>query len=298
MPELPEVETVMRGLAPVMEGARFERVEVRRAGLRFPFPPRFGPRLEGRRLISLRRRAKYILGQLDDGAGLLMHLGMTGRFMIASGTDASIVGRLHNQAGPDAVHEHVVFHMSGAEGAGTQGARIGFFDPRRFGVMDLAAPGQLDKHRLLKKIGIEPLGPDLDADFLQTAFAAKKAPLKAALLDQRIIAGLGNIYVCEALHRAGLSPMRAAGSIVGPRRGAMRARLVEKIVMTLGEAIEAGGSTLRDFAAADGSLGYFQHNFGVYDKEGRPCPNDGCHGTVRRIVQSGRSTFFCPECQK
>ncbi len=295
MPELPEVETVIRGLRPVMEGARISRVEVRRRGLRFPFPQRLGPRLEGRTIVALARRAKYILMTLDNDTVLLSHLGMTGRYVVELAETGDGPGQRHNEAVENAPHEHVVFYLAGR--AGKPGARIGYIDPRRFGIMDLVEPGGLDSHRLLAGLGVEPLGPGLTIDYLRSAFAGKRAPLKAALLDQRIIAGLGNIYVCEALHRAGLSPERSAGSLAGARASKRLNRLMDAIVRTLSDAIEAGGSTLRDFSATDGSLGYFQHSFGVYDRENQPCPSPQCGKPVKRIVQSGRSTYFCPACQ-
>jgi formamidopyrimidine-DNA glycosylase len=296
MPELPEVETVVRGLRPAMQGARFARVEQRRADLRFPFPARFAPRLEGRTVVDVGRRAKYILAGLDDGQTLLVHLGMTGRFTVApAGGAAEMPGRFHNAVVPEAAHEHVVFSMAARDGGG---ARIGYADPRRFGFMDLIGPGDAADNRFLARLGVEPLGDELTPERLAAAFDGRFAPLKAALLDQHIIAGLGNIYVCEALHLAGLSPFRGAGSLTGTRGRDRLGRLVAAIRTTLEAAIEAGGSTLRDFAAADGSLGYFQHRFRVYDRAGEPCPTEACPGRIRREVQSGRSTFFCPRCQK
>ncbi|VAW10203.1 Formamidopyrimidine-DNA glycosylase [hydrothermal vent metagenome] len=308
MPELPEVETVVRALRGVMEGARIARVEVRRDGLRFPFPQRFGPRLEGREIVRMTRRAKYILATLDDDATLLVHLGMTGRFIVEAGEGFGAPGRHHNEEGTAFPHEHIVFHLAGsaarpnarpnARPDASPGARIGYIDPRRFGIMDLVAPGGLAGHRLLAALGVEALGPDLTRAYLQGAFAGKRAPLKAALLDQRIIAGLGNIYVCEALHRAGLAPGRAAGTLAGAGAAKALDRLIGAIVRTLNDAIAAGGSTLRDFAGPNGNSGYFQHDFRVYGRGGQPCPNLACGDMIHRMAQSGRSTYFCPACQK
>lgn len=288
MPELPEVETVRRGLAPVMDGATIARVEVRRADLRFPFPPGFATRLAGRRIEALGRRAKYLLADLDDGEVLVMHLGMSGSFRIEDETP----GRFHHDRSKDPAHDHVVFHLTG-------GARITYNDPRRFGFMLLEPRATLDGHKLFRDIGIEPLGNTLDAASLARLFAGRKAPLKAALLDQTLVAGLGNIYACEALHRAHLSPRRAAATLARADGSATaRARRLATCIRdVLGEAVAAGGSSLRDHRQADGSLGYFQHGFRVYDREGEPCPN-GCGHLIRRLVQSGRSTFYCGACQR
>lgn len=294
MPELPEVETVRRGLEPVMTGARFLTVEQRRADLRFPFPDRFTERLRGRAVQALSRRAKYLVADMDGDDLLVMHLGMSGRFLVESGADGEArPGRFHAATGGGGAHDHVVFHLS-------NGARVTYNDTRRFGFMLLVPAAERLTHPLFRNVGIEPLGNELNADALARLFAGKRAPLKAALLDQRLVAGLGNIYVCEALHRAGLSPERAAGTIVTPSGRPTEAarRLVRAIRDVLTEAIAAGGSTLRDYAQADGSLGYFQHTFRVYDREGAPCPTPGCSGHVERIVQSGRSTFFCRACQR
>jgi formamidopyrimidine-DNA glycosylase len=299
MPELPEVETVRRGLQPVMEGRRILSVETRRKDLRFPFPEGFADRLAGRKVAAMGRRAKYLMADLDDGDVLVMHLGMTGRFIIeAEGRahapgEARIPGAFETRIDRLAAHDHVVFRMEG-------GATVTYNDVRRFGFMALIPRSAIASHPLTRDIGIEPLGNELTPERLAALFAGKTAPLKAALLDQRLVAGLGNIYVCEALFRSGLSPRRAAGSIAARGGGptARAARLTDEIRSVLAEAIEAGGSTLRDFAHADGSLGYFQHRFKVYDREGDPCPNPACAGAVRRIVQSGRSTFFCGKCQK
>jgi formamidopyrimidine-DNA glycosylase len=293
MPELPEVETVRRGLAPAMEGARFEHVETRRGDLRTPFPRGFARRLTGRKVTGLGRRAKYLLADLDDGEVLLMHLGMSGSFRVEAEEDAKpAIGSYYHARPRDAAHDHVVFRMS-------NGARIVYNDPRRFGQMDLVPREKLDASRHFKKMGVEPLGNAFDADVLAHLFAKRKAPLKAALSDQRLVAGLGNIYVCEALWRAKLSPRRRAGTIAD-RKGApngMAKALATAIRAVLNDAIAAGGSSLRDHARTDGELGDFQHHFSVYDREGAPCARrDG--GTIRRIVQSGRSTFYCPVCQK
>ena len=288
MPELPEVETVRRGLEPVMAGARFIRVEQRRADLRFPFPENFAARLEGRRVEALSRRAKYLFADLDDASVLVMHLGMSGSFRI----DEAIQGAFHHPRSKRAAHDHVVFHLS-------SGAAITYNDPRRFGFMRLLARADLAADPMFAGLGIEPLGNELDGAALARLFAGRTTPLKAALLDQRLIAGLGNIYVCEALHRAGLSPQRAAGALVSkagqPTAGA--ARLAAAIREVLEEAVAAGGSSISDHRRTDGELGYFQHAFRVYDREAAPCPTPGCRGIVRRIVQSGRSSFYCAECQ-
>jgi formamidopyrimidine-DNA glycosylase len=293
MPELPEVETVRRGLRPVMEGRRILAVETRREDLRFPFPDRFAERLTGRSVTAMGRRAKYLMADLDGGDVLVMHLGMTGRFIIEHDGRTQAPGEFAAEITRHPVHDHVVFRMEG-------GATVTYNDVRRFGFMALIPRAGIPSHPLTRDIGIEPLGNGLTPEKLAELFDGKAAPLKAALLDQRLIAGLGNIYVCEALFRSGLSPRRAAGDIVAKDGSPTpRARkLTEEIRLVLEEAIAAGGSTLRDFAHADGSLGYFQHRFKVYDREGEPCPNPKCSGAVRRIVQSGRSTFFCGRCQK
>jgi formamidopyrimidine-DNA glycosylase len=297
MPELPEVETVMRGLERVMLGRRITKVRLARPDLRLPFPKGFARRLEGRKVERFERRAKYILVHLDSGEALLLHLGMSGRFTILNREGgAAGLGEFYEESAAaedgEGRHDHVVFAVEG-------GKRIVYTDPRRFGVMDLVKAEALPTHPLLAGIGVEPLGNTFSAAYLADSFREKKAPLKVALLDQSLIAGLGNIYVCEALHRAGLSPLRRAGTLV--KRKAYDPRLedlVRHIRAVLVEAIEAGGSTLRDHARPDGELGVFQHRFAVYDREGKPCLKPGCGGTVRRRVQSGRSTFYCPRCQK
>lgn len=292
MPELPEVETVRRGLAPVMEGARFLRVEARRPDLRFPLPRDFVKRLEGKTVAGLGRRAKYLLADLSSGEVLVMHLGMSGSFRLARGKSEKTPGDFHHPRSKDAAHDHVVFTMS-------SGATIAFNDPRRFGFMDVIPRASLQTHKLMKALGPEPLGNAFDAAMLARALAGKKTSLKAALSDQKIVAGLGNIYVCEALHRARLSPKRKAATLAA-RNGTPTPRavaLVEAIKAVLHEAIKAGGSSLRDHRRTDGELGDFQHDFRVYDRESAPCPTRGCKGKIKRIVQGGRSTYFCPICQ-
>lgn len=293
MPELPEVETVMRGLAPVMAGRRLMRVEQRRADLRFPFPADFVQRLEGRRVEGLRRRAKYILADIEGGAVLLMHLGMSGRFTISApgGAGGRQLGEFTYEVGGDESHDHVVFHIEG-------GATVTYNDARRFGAMDVFPAADADEHPLLGGLGIEPLGPDLTSAFIEREARGRRSDLKAFLLDQRIIAGLGNIYVCEVLYRTELSPFASAGRLAGRAMAPVREKLVAEIRAVLGEAIEAGGSTLRDYKQADGALGYFQHSFRIYGREGDPCATPGCGSSVRRKVQGGRSTFYCPTCQR
>jgi formamidopyrimidine-DNA glycosylase len=296
MPELPEVETVRRGLQPVMEGATIETVEQRRPDLRFPFPDGFAEALRGRRVVSVGRRAKYLLFHFDADPVLIAHLGMSGSFRIEQDHDAALPGRFHHARSKAAAHDHVVFHLAGPAGP----ARIIFNDPRRFGFMLFGQSSCLETHPMLAGLGVEPTGNALDGALLNRLLAGRRAPLKAALLDQRLIAGLGNIYVCEALWQAGLSPRREAGSIASARKPstARTERLAEAIRATIADAIAAGGSSLRDYVHVDGSLGYFQHSFRVYDREGEPCAKPGCGGTVTRIVQSGRSTFYCPACQR
>jgi formamidopyrimidine-DNA glycosylase len=292
MPELPEVETVRRGLEPAMEGARFVKVEVRRGDLRWPLPKDFAQRLKDKTVTGIGRRAKYLLADLSSGDVLLMHLGMSGSFHVFQENDRQL-GRYHHQREKHLAHDHVVFHMS-------SGATVTFNDPRRFGSMKLVARTRLDDEPLLKGLGPEPLGNAFDAAMLARACRGRKTSLKAALLDQRIVAGLGNIYVCEALYRARLSPKRMAATITD-RKGAANdraERLVDGIKTVLNEAIKSGGSSLRDHRRTDGELGMFQHNFRVYDREGERCPTPDCRGTIKRIVQNGRSTFYCPLCQK
>ncbi len=291
MPELPEVETVRRGLQPVLEGAVIEVVKLNRADLRFPFPKNFAKRLTGQTIRSVSRRAKYLLIGLSDGSTVLAHLGMSGSFRIELSAENQIPGSFHHERGKLAAHDHVIFTLRKAAG---ETARIVYNDPRRFGFMDLVPPGGLNANRFLQGLGIEPTGNELSGEIISSLFERKLAPLKSALLDQRLIAGLGNIYVCEALWRSGLSPARPAGGISGT---AQAERLASDIRQVISEAIEAGGSSLRDYVQTDGSLGYFQHSFSVYDREGETCRRSGCSGVVGRIVQSGRSTFYCHSCQ-
>lgn len=283
MPELPEVETVRRGLIPAMEGRRILAADIRRPDLRWPLPARMGERLTGQVVLRLRRRSKYILADLSGGESLLIHLGMSGRMLISG----EAPGVFHHARTTPGTHDHVVLDMEG-------GARITFNDPRRFGAMDLLATGQEDTHPLLARLGPEPLGNGFDERWLAARLAGRRQAIKVALLDQRLVAGLGNIYVCEVLHRTGIAPWRAAGRIAAPRVAA----LVPAIRDVLSEAIAAGGSSLRDYRQADGELGYFQHAFRVYGRAGESCASQGCSGTIRRSVQAGRSTFHCPICQR
>ncbi len=286
MPELPEVETVRLGLAPVLEGARFRNVELRRGDLRRPLPARFATRIAGARVLALRRRGKYLVGDLSTGESLIMHLGMSGRFHFAGG------GRSPNDAyyvkPPDPSHDHVVFDVKGPAGA----ARIFYNDPRRFGLMDLAPTAELAACEHFRGMGPEPLDREFSAAAFNQRLEGRAAPVKAILLDQRAVAGVGNIYACEALFRASVSPKRKGKSVAGSRGERLHAALVA----VLKEAIEAGGSTLTSFAASDGARGRFQHGFKVYDREGAPCP--ACGGRIRRVVQAGRSTFYCAICQR
>ncbi|WP_166930888.1 bifunctional DNA-formamidopyrimidine glycosylase/DNA-(apurinic or apyrimidinic site) lyase [Rhizomicrobium electricum] len=289
MPELPEVETVRMGLAPVLEGRRLTKVETRRGGLRVPFPRDFAKRLTGKRVKTLRRRAKYLLAELDNGETLVIHLGMSGRMAVYAEGGVKKLGQYVYDAAPAGAgsgkHDHVVFETDAP-------ARIVFTDPRRFGLMTLVATETLDDDKLFEGLGVEPLSNHFHADYLAAVLEGKKTPIKSALLDQRVIAGIGNIYACEALFRARISPKRLAGKV----RAAEIPVLADAIKTVLTEAIAAGGSSLRDYRQADGNLGNFQHRFQVYDREGEPCPS--CQGTVKRIVQAGRSTFYCPKCQK
>ncbi len=283
MPELPEVETVRSGLAPVMEGQVIAQIDVNRPDLRWPFPDNMAGRLKGHRVLRLRRRSKYILADLSSDETLLIHLGMSGRMLISGDPLGQFA---HNHPAPEK-HDHVVFYME-------NGARITFNDPRRFGAMDLMETATAETHKLLSVIGPEPLGNQFNEAYLVEKLKGRNTPMKSALLDQRIVAGLGNIYVCEALFRAGISPKRRAGAVSAQRIKA----LVPIIRSVLQDAIDAGGSSLRDFRQADGELGYFQHRFDVYDREGEVCRRLGCAGQVRRIVQSGRSSFYCTTCQR
>ena len=281
MPELPEVETVRRGLAPVMEGQRIERVVQNRANLRFPFPERFAERLTGAQIMHLGRKAKFLTLALSTDEVLVMHLGMTGRFTVVGDK----LGAFHHETGTDPRHDHVVFHLE-------SGARVTYNDPRRFGFMELWPAAQFQAYPRLMAMGPEPLSNGFSEAYLNDVLKGRKTPIKSALLDQSVIAGLGNIYVCEALWRAGVSPRRSAATIPGQRA----ARLVPAINDVIAEAIAAGGSSISDFASASGELGYFQHSFAVYDREGDACRN--CGKPVQRIVQSGRSSFFCSACQR
>jgi len=286
LPELPEVETVRRGLEPVLSGARLARVRANRPDLRFPLPEGFVQRLTGARILRLDRRAKYILAPLDRGDTLVMHLGMTGRYEIAAPEGTARPGDFARAVTPADKHAHVVFETEA-------GATVTYYDPRRFGFMDLIPTDRVDRHPWFATMGPEPLGDAFDAKTLEKAFENRKQGPKTLLLDQRTVAGLGNIYVCEALHRAHVSPFKPAGGVAKKRLGPLTTAIKD----VLAEAVEVGGSTLKDFAAADGALGYFQHRFRVYDREGQPCPTPGCEGVVAREVQAGRSTFFCPVCQ-
>lgn len=297
MPELPEVETVRRGLAPVVEAAVISRLELRRPDLRFPFPAGFRQAVEGRRIISMGRRAKYLLMDVEGDHVVIMHLGMSGSFRTEQTSTQGAPGVFHHERSRIEDHDHVIFHLVCPDGSN---ARVIYNDPRRFGFMLLSKRAELDDHSMFRELGVEPVGNALNAEELASKLAGKKAPLKAALLDQRVIAGLGNIYVCEALWRSGLSPKRESRTLV-KKSGApteRMVRLVDQIREVIAEAIKAGGSSLRDHAQTDGTLGYFQHSFAAYDREGEPCRKDFCHGTIRRIVQSGRSTFFCSGCQR
>ena len=287
MPELPEVETVRRGLSPVLEGARLSRVEARRPDLRFPLPEGFVQRLTGARITSLERRAKYLLARLDRDETLVMHLGMTGRFEIEGGERRQRPGDFALAAPADPKHAHVVFHTEA-------GPVVTYFDPRRFGYMDLIETEKLGAHAWFAGLGPEPLEAGFDAAHLQAELSGRRQSIKTLLLDQRIVAGLGNIYVCEALWRSRISPLKPAGEL----KPAALKTLVVAVRRVLEEAIEAGGSTLRDYASADGALGYFQHSFAAYGREGEPCRTPRCQGVIERVVQGGRSTFFCASCQR
>jgi len=292
MPELPEVETVRRGLERAMQGERIARVEVRRGDLRWPLAKDFAQRLQGKTVTGLGRRAKYLLVDFSSGDVLLMHLGMSGSFHVFVGNDQKL-GRYYHERAKALAHDHVVFHLA-------SGARVTFNDPRRFGSMKILPRAALDAEPLLRGLGPEPLGNAFDAAMLARACHGKQTSLKAALLDQRVVAGLGNIYVCEALYRAHLSPKRRASTIAERDRAPndRAERLVEAVKAVLTDAIKDGGSSLRDHRLTDGELGMFQHHFRVYDRAGEPCRTPGCRGVIKRIVQNGRSTFYCPVCQK
>jgi formamidopyrimidine-DNA glycosylase len=290
LPELPEVETVRRGLDPVLAGRVILRAEVRRPDLRWPLPERMAERLTGARVLGLRRRSKFLLADLDRGETLIVHLGMSGRVLVTGPDEAArgaVTGESLRGAGAAGAHDHVILVTD-------RGLRVTYNDARRFGSMDLVATAAVGAHRLLAGLGPEPLDEGFSAAHLIAACRGRRAPIKAALLDQRTVAGLGNIYVCEALHRAGIAPRRHAGRIAAARL----AGLVAAIREVLGEAIAAGGSSLRDYRQAGGEIGYFQHAFRVYGRAGGACPRPGCGGTVRRVVQAGRSSFWCPACQR
>lgn len=296
LPELPEVETVRRGLEPVMTGRVIARAEVRRPDLRWPLPDRMAERLTGARVAGLRRRSKYILADLSTGETLLIHLGMSGQMLITApddgsgggpGTDRHRLGAMALPHSSPQKHDHVVLDLD-------SGARVTFNDPRRFGMMDLVATAGAEGHPLLAGLGPEPFGNGFSPGWLAERFAGRRGPIKAALLDQRVVAGLGNIYVCEVLFRARLHPAHPVPALT-PAEVAALVPLTREV---LAEAIAAGGSSLRDYRQADGKLGYFQHAFRVYGRDGQSCLTPGCRGTVARIVQGGRSSFFCPDCQK
>jgi formamidopyrimidine-DNA glycosylase len=278
MPELPEVETVCRGLAPHLEGRRLVRVDQLRKRLRIPFPKGFVKKLEGRRVERVGRRAKYILVTLDDGQVLIIHLGMSGRMTVTPAPGG---------APPPGKHDHVVFEAD-------DGGVVMFNDVRRFGLMTLTRADGLENHKLLRELGPEPLGNSFSGAYFSAVLSGRRTPIKAALLDQKVVAGVGNIYASEALHLSGISPRRLAAGVAGVRAE----RLATAVRDVLRAAIAAGGSSLRDYVQADGELGYFQHNFSAYGREGEACTRPGCGGTIRRIVQSGRSTFFCGGCQR
>lgn len=284
MPELPEVETVRRGLVKRLVGRVILRVEVRRENLRFPFPEKMAERMGGRKIERIDRRGKYLLARLDDGTAWLIHLGMSGKFtLFEAGEEPFEVGK----------HDHFAIWLD-------DGGQAVYNDPRRFGVMDLVDADVGDGHRLLSRLGLEPLSDDFDAVAFCELLRGRRTPMKSALLDQRLVAGLGNIYVCEILNRAGVSPKRTASSVggAGPSSTLRGERIVTATKQVLAEAIEAGGSSISDFANVDGDLGYFSHSFHVYGREGLPCLRQGCSGEISRIVQSGRSTFYCPRCQR
>jgi len=281
MPELPEVETVRRGLLPVMEGQRIDQAQVNRPNLRFALPPNMAARLTGQVVQTLRRRSKYILADLSSGETLLIHLGMSGRMLISGAQ----LGQFHHDHPAPEKHDHVVLAMQ-------SGARVTFNDPRRFGAMDLMSTARWQAHKLLADLGPEPLGNGFNEAYLAHRLANRATPIKSALLDQKVVAGLGNIYVCEVLHRAGISPTTLTGDLTAHQTAA----LVPVIRSVLSEAIDAGGSSLRDYRQADGELGYFQHTFRVYDREGQACHT--CATPIVRLVQAGRSSFYCPSCQR
>ncbi len=297
MPELPEVETARRGLAAAMEGAKFIKVEVNRPNLRFPFPVNFAARLENRQIREVARRAKYLTLYLDSEDVLVMHLGMSGSFHVEKPNTKDITDeKLHQDRDRIGLHDHVIFHLENKN----ELIQVTYNDPRRFGYMDLICTHQLASHKYFVNLGIEPTGNSLDGECIKNLFTNRKAPLKAALLDQKLIAGLGNIYVCEALWQAGLSPRRQAKTLSSSSTIAKKQadNLAHAIRDVIARAIEAGGSSLNDHRQTDGTLGYFQHRFNVYDREGKACTNKECSGHISRITQSGRSTYYCSNCQK
>ena len=299
MPELPEVETVRRGLQPFMEGKTVTKVTQNRPDLRFPFPEKLNEQLSGRRILSLGRRAKYLTIDLEGDLTAISHLGMSGSYRIEAANADCLPGQFNHDRSKKEAHDHLILHLSDFDEAQSDEnteTRIIYNDPRRFGFFILTKTSELNDHRFMKGLGIEPTGNSLSGNLLREMFKGRKAPLKAALLDQRLVAGLGNIYVCEALWRAGLSPIRSAGNAEDLDAEALN-NLSSSIRQVIQDAIAAGGSSLKDHRQADGSLGYFQHSFSVYGREGEPCRRDGCDGTIQRITQSGRSTFYCASCQ-
>ncbi len=287
MPELPEVETVRRGLLPVMEGRVIESAEIHRKDLRWPFPDNMAARLNGQRVLALRRRSKYILADLASGETLIVHLGMSGRVLIQRLGGQDVPGQFHHDFPPLEKHDHVVLNMEG-------GIRVVYNDARRFGAMDICATEKVEQHKMLAALGPEPLGNSFDEAYLAAALKPRNTPIKTALLDQKLVAGLGNIYVCEALWRTHISPLRKASSLSDKRARA----LVPVIRDVLTEAIDSGGSSLKDYRQTDGELGYFQHSFAAYGREGAACRTSDCKGKIERITQAGRSTFYCPRCQR
>jgi len=289
MPELPEVETVLRGLEPVMVNQKIRNAEIRRPNLRWPFPENMSQRLSGVKILRLHRRSKYILCDLDSGETLLIHLGMSGRMTISHAGKESedLLGNFKYKPSTPAKHDHVILDMQ-------TGARISFNDARRFGAMDLINTKTLFDHKLIKSLGPEPLGNEFNAPYLQSKLKSKTASIKSAMLDQKIVSGLGNIYVCESLWRAGINPKRLSGKVSRNKIDV----LVPIIRNVLTEAISAGGSSLKDHRQTNGDLGYFQHSFAVYGREGKKCDSANCSELIKRIVQSGRSSFYCAKCQK
>jgi formamidopyrimidine-DNA glycosylase len=293
MPELPEVETVRRGLQPVLVGSRIAELDARRPDLRFPLPEHFRKRLIGQKITRLERRAKYLIARLSSGEDLVMHLGMTGRFTVAHDGRVDEPGEFAHETGPNPAHDHVVLHL-------TDGTLVTYNDPRRFGFMVMMPHAERAEHALFRDLGAEPLSDELTADYLARRAVGRKVNLKAFLMDQHVVAGLGNIYVSEALFRAGLSPDRRAATLAN-RRGSpteKARKLVDAIKSVLQSAIEAGGSTLRDYRNASGKKGAFQDRFAVYNRAGKPCIKPGCGGKIRRAVHAGRATFYCPRCQR